>query len=253
MHNYMKKIIFCLLALSFFVGGVFAEEKAVANNADIHFKMPEMKLNLDNEDNNNSARRPLLRSQKVGIALTAVGASLLTIAISSTTLTVLLIADVFHTSFVLLGYVFCSSMSYLALFYGAMLLAIGVYVINTPDVYIHWKYYVTKIIRNIGIAMAAASAIPFAGCVYTCYYYSNNIVGSIYNLSIFEPFVAITLATAMAFGMLIGGIVLTAVGSGILYKRYGRFAFAPLIDITHNEKKNFDEGYAVRVGMSVRI
>ena len=249
----MKKILYCLLVLSFFVVGVFAEEKDAANNADIHFSMPEMRLNLDNADNSNSARHPLLRSHKAGIVLTAVGASLLTIAVPSTVLTALLIADVFHTSFALLGYVFCSSMSYIALFYGAVFLTVGIYVLNTPDVHIHWKYYVTKIIRNIGIVMTAASVIPFAGFVYTCYYYSNNRVGSIYNLSIFEPFTAITLATALAFGMLIGGIVLTAVGSGILYKRYGRFAFAPLIDITHDEKKNFDEGYAVRVGMSVRI
>ena len=201
----MKKILYCLLVLSFFVVGVFAEEKDAANHTGIHFSMPEMRLNLDNADTSNSASTPLLRSQKAGIALTAVGASLLTIAVSSTTLTALLIADVFHTSFLLLGYVFCSSMSYLALFCGVMFLAIGIYVINTPDVHIHLKYYMTKIIRNIGIAMTAASVIPFAGFVYTCYYYSNNPVG-IYG--ILESFTAIYLATALAFGMLIGGLCL---------------------------------------------
>ena len=52
---------------------------------------------------------------------------------------------------------------------------------------------------------------------------------------------------------LIGGIVLTAVGSGILYKRYGRFAFAPIIDITHDDKKGFNEGYEVSLGVRMRI
>ena len=252
MHNYMKKIIFCLLVLSFFVGGVFAEEKVVANNADIHFKMPEMRLNLNKVDKYKSARNPLVSSNKAGIGFTAAGASLLTVAIPSTVLTALLIADVFHTSFVLLGYVFCSLMSYLALFYGAVFLTIGIYILNTPDIYIYWKYYVTKIIRNIGIVMTATSAIPFAGFVYTCYYYGN--LGGIWGIfGWLEPFTVIFLATALAFGMLIGGIVLTAVGSGILYKRYGRFSFAPIIDITHDDKKGFNEGYGVSLGVRMRI
>ena len=166
----VQKIIICVLLLSLSIGGVFAGEKTAANNADIHFKMPEMKLNLNKVEKCKSARNPLVSSNKAGIGFTAAGASLLTVAIPSTVLTALLIADVFHTSFVLLGYVFCSFMSYLALFYGAVFLTIGIYILNTPDIYIYWKYYVTKIIRNIGIVMTATSAIPFAGFVYTCYF-----------------------------------------------------------------------------------
>jgi hypothetical protein len=238
---------------------------------NISFKMPTTKLSLNNENKQTKSHSKLTTAKKAGIALTVVGSTVLlplstphiVLSILSFTNIIprLLYPNVFYNFIPLYisAYTFHFFNSYCALLFGVTFLSVGIYLLNEPYISQYPKYYATKIIRNIGIAMLATSELPLAGLIalsiiinkfYGDIAHDNQI--PIYSL---DYALAICISVFAFLGHLIGGVLMTAVSCWFLHKRYGRLLakITPDIAITHDDKKDYTDGYSVSVGMRVRI
>ena len=101
--------------------------------------------------------------------------------------------------------------------------------------------------------MTATSPLPIAGMIATCIFCKDYPI-TFYS-AILDIAPSLIIVTGVAVGQLIAGIVMTAVGSTILDKRYGRMLakLSPDITLTHDEKKGYNEGYGVSLGMRIKI
>ncbi len=241
----MKKIILYMIFISLHFY-MFANEKTHLQN-DILFKIPEMKFDFTKKDKQDPEYIQFKKSSS-SLTMIAMGSLLLTfgtpflggaiglgtMGVSSLTLMVISIFG-FLSDLLLLG--------------GATLISVGAYRYKTLKKTQYkseqWNMFMNNLEKILGIMMLSSSVLS-AGATGVCIGYVA-----------YDPM----LFTALAFPLFSSIIVFLShiipgccmLGLWAYHKQEYELNIYPDLAITHDEKKSYNEGYGVSLGMRVRI
>ena len=262
----MKKILICFLLQFIILSGIFSNAKVNTNvmrGDPVQFRMPDAGLRLEHHNGAkpySQSDDPLKwQSRKKGgsIALTAVGSVLTTAGLGMVGFTVAL--GVMETFTKMYQAFFAIPMTaHLLLLAGSILMYLGIYRLHTLSVSGYnagfWREQMSKVAPTIGIILMATSVVPLAGAMAAVGYLVDSYRQDPSNESLMVQYCVplvilgvITLAQLITGGCLIGHY----------YYRLSEWAvkskIMPELAITHDDTKDYTEGYGVSVGMRVRI
>ena len=239
----MKKIILTVM-LIMSVGMCFAKEMTHSANSNISFRMPDMSVRLSDEyDEYRQFDLPTIRS--ASIANRAVG-----IVLTS-------LSSIPITTFLVLGAITGGGMwPYISPVpvYGFQMTIAGVMMMylgakqarcvrrNFDEP--HYKYEMSKVMRNVGIITLSTSVVPLAATI-------PYIVFSCMTFSYFVfPLISI-LSGVASLSQLVLGITFLVLGISKM-EEWAEIAL-PEVSVVHDDRKGYNEGYAVNVGLRIRI
>ena len=264
----MRKKLLSYIVFQFIIVLSFFSNEFDGDKRKFSFSIKNTDININYVKMGEKAHQSFETHQKAGIIMNVVGGGVcVPLSIVSGLLTSLSLANIIPANPVLYLMMFPYSFRifygyfapYSFLLYATILISVGSYMLYKSDIILNTKFYATRIIRNIGIGLLSSTALPLAGLIATCIVFDKFCHETIYDNMFFvddlDVGFGITITTLMFVGQLIGGIVMIAVGTAMSRKRIGRTfsKFTPDLSITHDDKKSFNEGYGVSVGMRVRI
>ena len=242
----MKKIIFIAMLISS-VGMCFANQlphSAESNNGNISFRMPDMTVRLSDEYDEYDDIYRLYDPQQVmsaSIAERAIGIvlSVLSVIPHSVFIAMNAIMSPFVSAYISPVWVYGSQMTIA----GVMMIYLGVKKsqlmkqgVDAP----RYKYEMSKAMRNIGIVTLSTSVIPLAVMIPYLVIPAGGI-----------GFILAPVNGLAFLAQLVLGITFLAVGIAKM-DEWAEIVF-PEVSVVHDDKKGYNDGYAVNVGVRIKI
>lgn len=213
--------------------------------------MPTTKLSLNNENKQTKPYSKLTTAKKAGIALTVVGSSLLALGISGWG-GIIAGEALTQGQFIFAAYGFAFILPMIAhavTLVGSMLIYTGCTFLRCCEQYFYgsteWKYEMNIMRRNLGIILLGTSVVPLSGLV-------SSIV--LMNMPDFDS-ASLIMPLVGSILYFMGHIITGACIFGSYTHKLKQYwtKISCDIAITHDEKKDYTDGYGVSIGMRVRI